>query len=401
MQTVPDNIELLLPCGEGLRGFMEQPFISAVDLKRTLRGRGVFLNRNEKADTIPVLVCCLLSPREFDDLRECQATREDNPKTMTRTILWNSKRPLLEAIPANLNLAGLVVGDYVNYRVIGAPAFVPVGGNLDHICCDFEIERTDMTRNWAATKSNFKGKLQIEKSATGGSITFVLTHTAGETKELNCKLVERLTEHFKANRDVRSDCEIETILFSSFDNEKRVGFFLSLTRGLKAAGFESCGTTEFEVCPDEETTLPARLRWMGDGVDDLRFNGRALENTFFIKEKEYHKFLLLHGMEGKFKFECPIARGNCTVVFEFPDYGAKKDAGIEFEVNISGLALEPGHSEVNRTEVKEELLRRINEFKLAQFEKFRERGGGAEDGRSNAGAVGGAEAQGAFEWGAG
>jgi hypothetical protein len=82
-------------------------------------------------------------------------------------------------------------------------------------------------------------------------------------------------------------------------------------------------------------------------------------------------------MEGKFKFECAIARGNCAVVFEFPDYGSNKDCGVEFEVNISGLALEPGHSEVNRTEVKEELLRRINEYKLAQFEKFRLRTGDA------------------------
>ena len=371
MQNIPDNIELLLPCGEALRGFMEQPFISPTDLKRTLRGRGIFLSRNEKEDTIPVLVCCLLSPREFDDLRECQATREDNLKTMTRTILWNARRSLLEAIPTGLDLGTLIVGDYVNYKVVGAPAFVPVGNNPDNICCQFEVERTDLARNWASTKSNFNGKLQIEKSADGGAITFTLTHTAGETKELSSKLVKHLTEHFKAAGDVERDCEIETILFSSFDNEKRVGFFLSLTRGLKVAGFESCGTTEFEVSPDEETTLPPRLQWMGDGVDDQKFNGRALENTFFIKEKQYHKFLLLHGMEAKFKFECPIARGNCTVVFEFPDFGTKRDTGTEFEVNVSGLALERGLAEVNRTEVKEALLRRINEFKLTQFEKYR------------------------------
>ena len=48
MQNVPDNIDLLLPSGEALRGFMEQSFISPTDLKRTLRGRGIFLNRNEK-----------------------------------------------------------------------------------------------------------------------------------------------------------------------------------------------------------------------------------------------------------------------------------------------------------------------------------------------------------------
>ena len=371
MQNVPDNIDLLLPCGEALRGFMEQSFISTTDLKRTLRGRGIFLSRNEKADTIPVLVCCLLSPTEFDDLRECQASREDNLKTMTRTVRWGAKRPLLEAIPANLDLGALIGGDYVNYKVVGAPAFVPIGNNPDNISCEFEVERTDMSRNWASTKSNFKGKLQIERSADGGSVTFVLTHTADETKELNSKLVKHLTEHFKASGDVARDCEVETILFSSFDNERRVGFFLSLTRGLKAVGLDSPGTTEFEVCPDESATLPAELKFIGEGVDDLRFKGRALENTFFIKDKKYHRFLLLHGMEAKFTFECPIARGTCTAMFEFPDFGTKKDVGTEFEVNISGLVLAAGQGEVNRTEVKEVLLRRINEFKLTQFEKFR------------------------------
>ena len=316
-------------------------------------------------------MCCLLSPREFDDLRECQASREDNLKTMTRTVRWSARRPLLEAIPTDLDLGALVVGDYVNYKVVGAPAFVPIGNNPDNICCEFEVERTDLSRNWASTKSNFKGKLQIERAAGGGSITFVLTHTAGETKELNSKLVKYLTEHFKTSGDVARDCEVETILFSSFDNERRVDFFLGLTRGLKAAGLDSSGTTEFDVCTDENTTLPAELKFMGEGVDDLRFNGRALENTFFIKDKKYHKFLLLHGMEAKFTFEFPVARGTCTAMFEFPDFGAEKDVGTEFEVNISGLVLASGQGDVNRTEVKELLLRRINEFKLTQFEKCR------------------------------
>ena len=154
-------------------------------------------------------------------------------------------------------------------------------------------------------------------------------------------------------------------------NERRVLFFLNLAGDLRSAGFESGGATEFEVGPDEKVPLPAALRWMGDGVDDLRLNGRALEKTIFIKKREYHRFLLLHVMESKFKFSCPIARGNCTVVFGFPDYGSKKDPNAEFEINISGLNLERGQAEVNRTAVKEFLLRRINDIKLAQFDKCR------------------------------
>ena len=141
MQKAPDDIDLLLPFGEALRGFLEQPFIAPADLKHTLRSRGVFLARNEKRDTIPVLVCVLLCPREFDELRECQSSREDNPKTITRALPWNSRKSLLEAIPVDFKLADLIAGDFTNYKIIGTPAFVPVANNRNNICCEFRIER--------------------------------------------------------------------------------------------------------------------------------------------------------------------------------------------------------------------------------------------------------------------
>jgi len=400
MQNIPDNIDLLLPCGETLRGFMEQPFISPSDLKGTLRARGVFLNRNEKRDTIPVLVCCLLGPKEFDELRACQATHEDNPKTITRTIAWGSAKPLIEAIPSDLKLSDLV-GEYVNYEVVGTPEFVPIGNNPNIISCEFEIEREDLSKHWAGTKSNFRGKLQIEKSPTGGSIKYVLTHTAGETKDLNRALVQHLTQHFKKTGNIGVDSEIETILFSSFNNEERISFFRSLTRGLDLMGFEFCGTTDFGICPDGDVQLPDDIRWMQDKVDDLKLNGRALEETFFIKKKEYHKFLLLYAMEAKFKFTLPTANGTCAVVFEFPDFATKKELNIEFEVNISSLGLAPGCSDVNRTAVKEELLRQINNFKLSQFEKHKTRPAALVVPIGCANAGGAVQLEAALDWGAG
>src|SRR4051812_29366145 len=161
MQTIPDDIDFLLPFGEALRGFVEQPFITAADLKHTLRTRGIFMGRNEKSDTIPMITSCLLSPREFEELRQRHAVAEDNPKTITRTIPWNSTQNLMDAIPSDLSLSHLVA-DFANYRIIGAPAFVPVQKNLDHLACEFEIERTDYSKNWAKAKSNFIGELRVE-----------------------------------------------------------------------------------------------------------------------------------------------------------------------------------------------------------------------------------------------
>jgi hypothetical protein len=294
---------------------------------------------------------------------------------MTRTIAWSSNKPLLEALPGNLNLAELLFGDPANYKVLGSPGFVPVGGDANNARYEFEIEREDLSKSWAATRSNFKGKLRIEKDASGSVIRYILTNTAEETKDLNRRFVRQLTQHFKQNGDVGRDSEIETILFSSFENEPRIAFFRSFTRGLDAAGFEFVEVTDCGVCPEGKGALPKEVKWMEGHVRGLNINGIALQDTVFMNEeyREYHTLFLFYGMEARYRFDNPVTKGTCSIVFEFPDFGPKKDRSTELEVNISALALDPGHPPVNRIAVKEELLRRINECKLSRFEQHRVR----------------------------
>ncbi len=288
-----------------------------------------------------------------------------------RTLRWKSRKSLLESIPADLRLADLIAGDFTNYKIIGTRAFVPVANNRNNICCEFQIKREDYSKSWAATKSIFRGKLRLEKNASGTAVKFILTHTAAETKDLNRRFVKHLTERLKRSGDVKREAEIETILFSSFDNERRIAFFRSLTKGLEPAGFEFVGMTNFGACPDRSLELPPEVRWMEDKVDGLKINGIALQDIFFLKDTEYHRFFLLYAVEAKFKFSYQAAKGNCSIILEFPDFLPSKEEGAEFEANISTLSLDSKCSELNKTVVKEELLRRVNEFKLTQFEKFR------------------------------
>ena len=97
---------------------MEQPYIAPADLRYALRARGIFLGRNEN-DTFPVLAChtSVAVRKSSRDYRQRQEGREDNPKTVTRTIAWNSNNSLLDALPKDLNLAELLFGDSVNYKI--------------------------------------------------------------------------------------------------------------------------------------------------------------------------------------------------------------------------------------------------------------------------------------------
>lgn len=142
-------------------------------------------------------------------------------------------------------------------------------------------------------------------------------------------------------------------------------------KDLDPAGFEFTGMTDFGACPDRSLELPTEVSWMEDKVDGLKINGVALQDIFFLKDAEYQKFFLLFAAEAKFKISCDKAKGNCSIIFEFPDFLPGKDGNAEFEANISSLSLDRECSQMNKTVLKEELLRRVNEFKLTQFEKYR------------------------------
>lgn len=69
-----------------------------------------------------------LSPSEFDALREAQSSREDNPKKITQTVAWASDKPLIDAMPDNLNFNQMTDNEFSNYKVVDVSGFVPVNG---------------------------------------------------------------------------------------------------------------------------------------------------------------------------------------------------------------------------------------------------------------------------------
>src|SRR5260370_33911689 len=84
--------------------------------------------------------------------------------------------------------------------------------------------------------------------------------------KLNRAFVQRLTQHFKDKGDVNRESEIETIVFSSFDNERRIAFFRSLTDKIDTSTFQFAKITDFGICTETSTTLPRELKWMQDTV---------------------------------------------------------------------------------------------------------------------------------------
>ncbi|MFN6089721.1 MAG: hypothetical protein ACK47E_13335 [Cyclobacteriaceae bacterium] len=95
MEKIADNINRFLPCGDSLRAILQHDSIKDRERRRLLRMKGVFVNNCDEGSTFPTLTTSLLSPNEFEFLKEKLQAKEDREKTITRTLDWESNKSLI------------------------------------------------------------------------------------------------------------------------------------------------------------------------------------------------------------------------------------------------------------------------------------------------------------------
>lgn len=339
----PVDIDRFLPHGEMLRGFLEQPFLGKSDLNTLLRERGVFVQQSDKKDTIPWITGLLISPLEFDQLRESQSTKEDSPKVNTQTIAWASETTLVESVPDNFDINSVLDLEFSNFAVKGSPNFIPVDGDADHLLLEFEIERNDYSKNWASAQNIFKGSLELKKVRQGKDVKLVVTHTANETKYVANKATSGIVRHFKDKKHVNATDEIKRIEFRLFSNPGRIHYFLSLTQKVNSSllKFEDLVDVEFSpesASPESASPLPDKIKWMEKNIEDLKLNGKGLQNTLFVKDKDLHPFVHLYHVLAMYKFDHKGLIGKSVISIGFPEFGRSKELASELEVYIKRLS---------------------------------------------------------------
>lgn len=362
-------IDKILPYGELLRGFANQPYISKADLKHLLRNRGVFFNQTEKEYLVPCLSTLLLSPVEFDELRECQNTKEDNIKKNTSRLEWNSNASLADSI-RTLDFKDLIPEEGVNFWFNSEPTITIQDDNPNKVKIEFNIERNDLNKSWYESSNVFSGKIELEKSSEN-EIRIVKSYTSSESNAVGDNLQKKLVNHFKENNCVGEDKQLIKILFGDFENEDRIVFFNRLSAYMnKSEQFEFIDIINMEFRPDNSKPLPNEIDWMNN-KSEMKFKGRQIHDTFFIKDKQFHKNLQFWEMESSFKFNYLNYQGNCNVVFSFKDFLTKGDKA-EFEITISNFNINnaPEQSIREKTGIKNRLLDLFEERKDETYKNF-------------------------------
>ncbi len=369
MEKIQDNINRFLPFGESLRAILQHDSIKDRERRQLLRMKGVFVNNSDEDSTFPILLTSLLSPNEFEFLKDRLQAKEDRDKTITRTLEWETQKTLISAIPNNFNVQEIIKTTFPKYKVIGNPNFKMIDKNPNKISLEFKCETNNYSKPWFRGKNEFKGSVTLEKVTTkDNKVQLQIIHTSPETTEIAEKVSKKLESHFKANNYMNPKKEIQRILYRDFSNEERIQFLLSMTEGNDV--FTYTKANFLDIGPDPSETLHSDIKWLELAkVRELNINGEKLHELPFLKDKNLHRYMELSEMEVIYDFQLPSVEGSCIIRFGFSGYDFKKRIGnIEFIVDIPKIYPKEEYLTVPIHSIRAQIFKEFEKYKTEKHE---------------------------------
>lgn len=360
------EVNKYIPFGATLQDVLRHPTLTDSKLKSLLRIRGIYIEDSKDEETYPLLLSTILSPIEFEFIKENLKSREDNQKITSRPLEWHNTEDLIKIIPDTINLKNIIKEANLKHKIISQTNFAPVDGNPNRVRMEFKCQTNNYNSGWYRNKNEFQAEIIVEKVVKDNKIYLKMIHTSPETLVIADLGVKHLVNEFKKKNYTKPESVIERILYNSFNNEERIGFFLSLTDSSDV--FEFQRATDLDIAPDKTMEMPPEIsKLMTGNVNTLQINGESLHENYLIKEKENHKFIELAAIEALFNFSYHAAEGNCMVRFGFNGYFKKRLSNIEFSIDVSSVNLNAKYSGVNKDKVRLYLLQEFEKFKTEKY----------------------------------
>ena len=361
------DIDKFIPYGEALRGFVNQKFITPPVLQSILKERGIFVLNADKDYMVPIVQTLLLSPTEFDKIRDAFARKEDNEKKISREISFSSNATLYQSDIMQMNVEDFLKRQLPTCKIKQAIRFVQTDNNPNHLTAKFTIIRNDINKCWYEQTNEFSGSVEIINENGKGAIR--ITHTSPETKDLAEHIIKNQIRQYKDKGLLKEDVNPQKILFSTFTNTTRFAFFFRLTTKIENNGiFTFVDIKDISIKPQDECVLPAEISWM-ENIQRLIISGKSLNEKAFMKEEKFYCNLELWSIEATFEYNYKGQKGYVCICFGFPDYNSKGE-NAEFEVNIKSLVPEKSLSAKEKRDLKSKLLSVMDNQKLTVYSNF-------------------------------
>lgn len=316
------NVETILPFGNTLKPLVaSSKALTTSDLKNTLAQKGIFVSSYDKEETLPLLLTSLLSPREFEDLKEKQKVKEAIPKRKSKNYIYSSNDNLIKVAPKlnEINMIELKKWGLENYEIIDINSFSRYENNDNQLHMSYKIKRTDLTKDWFDQVSIHEASMDISLNKPEKRLMISTEYSAEETKEINDLLIKKVSSVLK-NESVIQDEKGTEIKFGDFSNSSRINFLLNFVEDALDLGntFTFDEITNIEISLDSKETLPKDFKWMEDKVSNMKFEGKALHETDILKDNKNHPSLVISLLKINYKFNTNSNSGECVVEIEFP-----------------------------------------------------------------------------------
>lgn len=317
----PIDTGMILPYGEHLRGLLQNSLITESQLRTLLREKGIYFCESIKEKMVPVLSSLLLSPKEFDLLKEHQKTKEDKEKrheSRFKTELQVTTQNLKQALKS-FNLNDLDTSKFKNYKYKTPYVTFEEDKEKKQLSVTYEIERYQRNKSFSEQVEFYKGKVILDCNGNNLEIITKNISTAKETLDINRNIINHIKNKLVENKIIATTTKEEKILMGDMSNEKIIQFLLAFTDNakFKSISFEDIKSIDIEI--DESIPLPEEsdIKWMESKINKLKLDGKKIEEIKLLTENTNHKYLKCWGLVAVFKYDNTIGKGNSIVEFRF------------------------------------------------------------------------------------
>ncbi len=284
------SIENMLPSGDSLRQLLINSQISKKDLNNLLIKRGVFLNKTlSKEDIIPYFTKSLVSPSEFNYLRNKQANAAGQNKG-TVSSSYATKNIMSDLVQA-IKLAETSIKQAIMQKLPNSPlskSFTIDVLEDGSVTVPFEIRNRNLSKDWTTMESIQKGEIHFSNIDTNDNkkTRIMSTCESYETKQV-CKIIEKeVLNSLKSMGLLTKKEKIQRINFGDFNKNRRNQFllcFLEKTINVSRLNFSQLTSIDFTL-DDDSDFLSEELISLKNRLDELTLKGSGLEQIKFITD---------------------------------------------------------------------------------------------------------------------
>jgi hypothetical protein len=243
--------------------------------------------------------------------------------------------------------------------------------SVDDMILKYTINRFDGTKNWASLNAEYNGSVAFSHEPSDNKIYIKSEFTSNETRDINDVIIKKVKDELVNQKYVSTKEEIERITSNSFTNEERCEFMLQLLNGTDDNQLTFETVDDVEIGPDPNISTSKEYMILAENVKKLIIHGDQLQEISYLKDKNYHKGLILREIRAKFKYGFNGLLGTCYIEYGFPHFFRSNVNTNEFQTSIINIYPHEKSKEASKAFVEQRILELFEQIKKDKFDAIK------------------------------